>query len=80
MYITFIKDNTIATAIDIFKTTNTIDIRINTSLFKLNSNITSIHKSLYYMGFGESIIAKSTKIIKELACKRSLITTSIQTN
>ena len=77
MYITFIKDNTTSKAITIDQSKG-IDIRINPSLFKLNSNITELHKILYYAGFGATIIKKSTQCIKELTCKRNLITTSIQ--
>lgn len=76
-YLNFIKDNTITKAIVVDQSKG-IDIRINTSLFKLNSNLEELHKILYYAGFGATIIKKSTHCIKELACKRNLICSSIQ--
>ena len=78
MYINFIKDNTNTTAITIIQTTNAIDIKVNTSLYKLNADTIAIHKVLYYKGFGEHIIHKASQCIKELACKRNLLTASIQ--
>ena len=77
MYLTFIKDPSITQAI-VVDQTNGIDIRINTSLFKINSDTQALQKTLYYAGFGASIIKKSTHIIRELACKRNLLTASIQ--
>ena len=77
MYLTFIKDPSITSAIEVDQSKG-IDIRINPSLFKLNSDTVALHKTLYYAGFGASIIAKSTHIIRELACKRNLLTASIQ--
>jgi phosphotransferase system HPr-like phosphotransfer protein len=77
IYLTFIKDRTISQAITIDQS-NGIDIRINPSLFKLNSNTIDLQKTLYYAGFGATIIAKSTHIIRELSAKRNLLTASIQ--
>lgn len=77
MYLTFIKDHTTSKAITIDQT-NSIDIRINPTLFKINADTIALQKTLYYAGFGASIIAKSTHIIRELACKRNLLTASIQ--
>ena len=77
IYLTFIKDRTISQAITIDQS-NGIDIRINPSLFKLNSNTIDLQKTLYYAGFGATIIAKSNRIINDLIRQKNLLTVSIQ--
>ena len=77
MYLTFIKDPSITQAIVVDQSQG-IDIRINTKLYKLNTNTNELYKILFYAGFGANIIGKSKHIIRELACKRNLLTASIQ--
>ena len=77
MKIIFIKDRTNARALDIYQIGNTVTVRINPALYKINSSTIELHKLFYYGGLNATVIRASIKSIKDLAANRNLLRTSI---